>query len=557
MRLTVCRMRRDAIRLLENSLRLASLVGVVTLLPQTMKGTDWSTLFTAQDVRDHLSTAEGREEALNFCRRLGLSKVYLEVFRDGVQADAQTLKTSRDEFRRAGLKVSGCVTTTGLGKPSTGWRVAACYANRANRDRLAKTFRSAAEIFDEIMIDDFFFTDCECSECAAAKGEMSWRQYRKQLMLEVSRDSVLGPARAVNPNVKIILKFPQWYDKFQDRGYSSREESGLYDRIWTGTELRDPSSDEWGHTQQYRGFFLYRWLTEIAGAKNGGGWFDPYGTDPTFYLDQAYVTMLAGAPEIFLFHYGELAFKYRAQADALAAERPKLDDLAKLVGEWRGIPAYKPPSSDPGNEAYLFDQIGMLAIPLEPTSRFPQAAPAALFTVHSLEDTEFVSQLARFLTAGHTALVSEGLAHLLDGDPRLPASDSISLAKGELFKTAREGIGTLYVFSDTLPHLTYVDAQNRTESLTPKLRAALAALRSAVAGFEATSLDAPPRVAVFPIGGARVAVMNFTELPVACHLAGPAAIGRKFRQVFATSGASLAADGITLDMPAHGLVVVQ
>lgn len=539
-----------------NKLFVVSLLGLLTLLPWPLWGADWSTLFTAQDVRDHLSTAEGREEALKFCRRMGVAKVYLEVFRDAYQADTETLKTARDEFRRAGLKVSGCVTTTGLGKPSTGWNVAACFTNRANRDHLASVFRAAAGIFDEIMIDDFFFTDCQCSECAAARGGMSWRQYREKLMIEVSRDAVLGPARAVNPKVKIILKFPQWYDKFQDRGYSVAEETALYDRVWTGTELRDPSSEEWGHTQQYRGFFLYRWLTDVAGDKNGGGWFDPYGTDPTFYLDQAYVTILAGAPEMFLFHYGALVSEYRAQAEALAAHHAELDSLAQLVGGWHGVPAYKPPSSDPGNEAYLFDQIGMLAVPLQPTAKFPHDAPLALFTVHSLEDTEFVPKLARFLASGHSALVSEGLAHLLNNDPRLPLANSLQLGKGELFKTVQAGSGRAVIFSDALPRLTYVDTQQRTQSLTPALREALDELRKVVVDYEPTTLDAPPRVAVFPMGS-RVAVANFSELPVACHLAGLGSKAHRLQAVFHTSGASLASDGATLNLPPHGLLVIE
>ena len=71
----------------------------------------WSTLFTAQDVRDHLSTEQGRQEALAFCRKMGITKVYIESFRDGYQADEATLKAARDFFRQAGLKVSGCVTT--------------------------------------------------------------------------------------------------------------------------------------------------------------------------------------------------------------------------------------------------------------------------------------------------------------------------------------------------------------------------------------------------------------------------------------------------------------
>ena len=240
------------------------LLGVLFLFPRTAAAVEWSTLFTAQDVRDHLSTAQGRADALDFCRKMAITKVYVEAFRDGYQPDAETLKTARDFFRQAGLKVAGCVTTTGIGKVSTGWDVAVCYTNRKNQERLEAIFRFAAGIFDEIMIDDFFFTDCECSECAAAKGSLSWRQYREKLMLEMSRDRVLGPARQVNPNVKIILKFPQWYDEFQNRGYIVDKETALYDRIWVGTELRDPSSDEWGHKQQYEGFFIYRWFAEIG-----------------------------------------------------------------------------------------------------------------------------------------------------------------------------------------------------------------------------------------------------------------------------------------------------
>lgn len=539
------------------SVWLVLLLGVLALVPRPLGAVDWSTLFTAQDVRDHLSTEKGRAEALEFCRRLGLSKVYVEAFRDGYQADAQALKTARDFFRQAGLRVSGCVTTTRFGKPSTGWDPVVCYTNRGTQERLAAVFRFTAQIFDEIMIDDFFFTDCECSECAVAKGAMSWRQYREKLMLEMSRERVLVPAREVNPNVKIILKFPQWYDNFQNRGYIVDKETALYDRIWVGTELRDPGSDEWGHKQQYEGFFIYRWLTDIAGEKNGGGWFDPYGTDATIYLDQAYVTVLAGAPEVFLFHYGALASsQYRAQAEAFAARRGELEALAKLVGGWAGIPAYKPPSSDPGNESYIFDQIGMLAVPLLPMARFPEGARAALFTSHALEDTELVPKLSRFLNAGGTALVSERLAHRLNADPRLAVAAPIELPKEKYLQTVHAGNGRLVVFSDALPRLTYVDAQNRIQSLTPELREALGELRKVVSEFAATSLDAPPRVAVFPLGG-RVAVFNFTELPVDCHVKGMGGMVSRFKKVFATSGAALAADGYTLRLPPHSLLVVE
>jgi hypothetical protein len=538
--------------------RLAGLCLLVVLAGAPVaRATQWETLFTAQDVHDHLSTQAGREQPFGFCRRMGISKVYVEVFRDGYQADAATLRTARDFFRHAGLQVSGCVTTTHLGKPSTGWKVAACYTNRHNQQHLAEIFRYAAGLFNEIMIDDSFFTDCQCSECAAAKGSMSWKRYRDKLMVEMSKEDALGAARAVNPKVKIILKFPQWYDNFQNRGYVVDKETALYDRIWVGTELRNPSSGQWGHTQQYRGFFLYRWLADIAGAKEGGGWFDPYGTDPTFYLDQAYVTILAGAHEVMLFHYGELDFdKYRPQAEALADHRQQLDSLAKLVGNWDGIPAYKPPNSDPGNEPYLFDQIGMLGIPLLPTAHFPAKAQAALFTAHDPADTNFVPEFDNFLKSGGTAFVSESLAHRLNADPRLVPDNKIALGKDEVLKRIAEGTGQVIVFSDQLPRLSYVTTKDQIPQLNPKTREALRKLRAAVAEFVPTSLDAPPRVAFFPMHD-RVAVANFTELPVTCHLTGLGGMGTRYRQLFGTPEARVTGDGTTLYLPAHGVMVVR
>jgi hypothetical protein len=529
---------------------------VVLLSPRPVAAVEWETLFTAQDVRDHLSDDAGRAQALEFCRRMGISKVYIEAFR-GYQADETTLKTSRDYFRKAGLKVSGCVTTVGLGKPSTGWNVAACYTNRANQEHLASIFKFAAGIFDEIMIDDFFFTDCECSECAAAKGSMSWPEYREKLMLKMSRENVLGAAKSVNPNVKIILKFPQWYDNFQNRGYLVDKETALYDRIWVGTELRDPSSDEWGHKQQYEGFFLFRWLTDVGGSKTGGGWFDPYGTDPVTYMDQATVTVLAGAPEVFLFHYGALISpQYQAQAKTLEERRPGLEELAKFVGGWSGIPAYKPISSDPGNEPYVFDQIGMLGVPLLPTAHFPSQSRVALFTYHALGDTEFVPELAKFLAAGGTALVTESLAHQLNLDPRLVPDNRVALPKGTLFETFEEGSGKIVVFSDALPKLTYVDNQNKVTQPTATEREALDSLRKVVSNFDVTSFDAPPRVAIFPMGG-RAAVVNFTELPIACRLTALSGMASRYKKVFATAGAFLGSDSLTIHLPPHGLMVVE
>jgi len=537
---------------------LTLILPAVTLLgARPVKAVVWSTLFTAQDVRDHLATEQGRQDALAFCRKMGVTKVYIETFRDGYQADEATLKAARDFFRQAGFEVSGCVTTVRVHKPSAGGHSWVCYTNRQTQERLEAIFRFTAALFDEIMIDDFFCTDCQCSECAAAKGSLSWDQYHEKLMLQVSRERVIAPARAVNPRVKVIIKFPQWYDRFQDRGYVPDKESAIFDRIWVGTELRDPASGEWGNKQQYEGYFIYRWLTDVGGPKTGGGWFDPFGTTPTLYLDQPLTTILAGAPEVFLFHYGALtSTEYQAQAEALAPRRAQYEKLATFVSDWSGIATYKPVSSDPGEEAYILDEIGMLGIPDAPTAHYPDGARAAILTTQALGDGELVPKLARLLSAGGTAFISQPLAHRLNGDPRLPAPAPLDLEKDQYLKTVQVGGGRLMVFSDALPHLTHVDGQNRVEQLTPELRSALEGLRRMVSDFTVTLPDAPPRVAIYSLGG-RVAVVNYTELPVACHLTGLAGMAHKLSQIYALDGANLAPDGATLRLPPHAALVVE
>ena len=70
----------------------------------------FSTLLTAQDVRNRLSNDEGLATAMDWCKKTGVTKVYLEVFRDGYQAKRETLERVKRRFQEAGFEVSGCVT---------------------------------------------------------------------------------------------------------------------------------------------------------------------------------------------------------------------------------------------------------------------------------------------------------------------------------------------------------------------------------------------------------------------------------------------------------------
>jgi hypothetical protein len=79
-----------------------------------------STLMSAQDVRDRLSTDRGIDEAIDWCQKTGVTHAFIEAFRDGYTAERKALEHARDRFRAAGFEVSGCVTTTKVGKDSTG-----------------------------------------------------------------------------------------------------------------------------------------------------------------------------------------------------------------------------------------------------------------------------------------------------------------------------------------------------------------------------------------------------------------------------------------------------
>jgi len=69
-------------------------------------------------------------------------------------------------------------------------------------------------------------------------------------MDEVSRELILKPAMAVNPKVRVVIKYPNWYEHFQGLGYDLDQQPRLFDGIYTGTETRDPVVTD-QHLQQY------------------------------------------------------------------------------------------------------------------------------------------------------------------------------------------------------------------------------------------------------------------------------------------------------------------
>lgn len=446
-----------------------------------------ATLFPAQNVREHLSSDQGINSAMDWCRKTGVTHVFIESYRDGYSADRKTLEVARDTFKKEGFEVSGCVTTTGIGKMSTGWRGISCYTDQPTQESLQKIFEYTAAIFDEIMIDDFLFTDCQCQECVKARGDKSWADYHCELMNRMARDRVLGPAKKVNPNVRIIIKYPQWYDDFHNRGYDVIQQTADYDRIWVGTETRDYDNPRWGRKVQYEAYYIMRWLGEIGGDKTGGGWFDPYGTTESTYVEQARQTVLADAQEMILFCYGSLLSQTGpANVEKLRAEIPGLFELARLVRNKpiKGILAPKPPNSDANAEQYVFDFVGMLGLPLVPTAKIYAGAKAAFFSVHALQDSQFAGKLKNMLEAKKPVLITDGLSKRLTG---VDLGDK---------------------------NLTILQVQGNPHNLLKLTRQELKPIRDKLLAPFGIRFDAPNKVALYLIGENCLIIENFNDEPV-------------------------------------------
>ena len=494
-----------------------------------------STLFDARSVRDQLASDSDVNNAIKWCKDTGVTHVFIETFRDNYTAQRETLENAKKRFKAEGFEVSGCVTPTKVGKSSGGWTGISCYTNKGTQDEMKRIFEYTASIFDEIMIDDFLFTDCKCDECKEARGDKSWPDYRCDLMVDkVSRELILGAARAVNPDVKIIIKYPQWYEEFHNRGYEVVRQSADYDKTWVGTETRNFEDKRWGGKVQYEAYYIMRWLGEIGGAKTGGGWFDPFGTTENTYLEQARQTVLADAKEMLLFCYGALLRGTGpANVEALRKEIPDLFKLAAIVRDKpiKGIMAAKPPNSDAEKEQYVYDFVGMLGLPLVPTAKIDANAKAAFFPVHSLKDPQFGKKLEKMLAADKPVLLTDGLAKRLEG---------IELAG---------------------KNVTILKVNGNPKNLLKLTRQELRPIRDKLLAPFGMKFDAPNKVALYLLGDRHVVVENFNDEPIDAVLEFPKPAKAQKKLVLPINGnVELRSDGGKLRftrMTPRTLVVIE
>ena len=342
-------------------------------------------------------------------QQLKVNKVYLETFRSGVTARQQDITAAKEFFKAQGVKTSGGIATVAM--ESNRFQTF-CYSTPADREKLKAVVELTARNFDEVILDDFFFTDCKCERCIEAKGAKTWTQFRLDQMAEVSRELVLAPARAVNPKVKVIIKYPNWYEHYQGCGYNLEVEPKLFDAVYTGTESRDPvNSDQ--HLQPYLSYSLVRYLENIKPGHNDGGWVDTGGGGPTLqrYSEQLWMTLLAKAPEITLFDLNQVR---SGRVSSVASSSLRLVDgfLGKL-GKPVGVKSYKPYHST--GEDYLHDYLGMIGLPIEMTPEFPTDARMVLLTESAKSDPKLVNKMKQHLVEGKSVLITSGLLRALQG----------------------------------------------------------------------------------------------------------------------------------------------
>lgn len=166
-----------------------------------------------------------------------VDKVYLETYRSRQLANEKLVAEVKEFFTQQGVEVSGAIC---FSDDDNGQFASFTYTKPEDRAYVKYVSEMTAKLFDEIILDDFFFANTKKPSDIAAKGDLSWTDFRVKTMDEVSRELVVGAAKAVNPKVKIIIKFPNWYEHFQGNGYDLAEQPRIFDAIYTGTEARDP-----------------------------------------------------------------------------------------------------------------------------------------------------------------------------------------------------------------------------------------------------------------------------------------------------------------------------
>ncbi|MHB8130054.1 MAG: hypothetical protein ACYDEX_13760 [Mobilitalea sp.] len=338
-----------------------------------------------------------------------VGKVYLETFRGGTSISKEQMLKVKEYFEKKGIATAGGITPVDYDKNKEGGFHSFCYTSPATRDLFKRIVTLTSELFDEFILDDFYFTNCRCEHCIEAKGNRSWSEFRLALMQEVSENIFIKVAKEVNPDIKTIIKYPNWYEHYQETGYNLEEEPKVFDYIYAGTETRNPAYSQ-QHLPKYLSYFIMRYLENVAPNRNLGGWFDSYECtyNLTSYLDQGYLTLFGKAKEAMLFCLGSLIRdkSYTTFPPAIGQVFEDVDQYLNKLGNPIGVSCYLPYHNN--GEDYLHNYVGMCGIPLEPYPDYPDAAKTVFLTENAASDIDIIAKMQKSLKAGSDIIVTSG-----------------------------------------------------------------------------------------------------------------------------------------------------
>ena len=436
---------------------------MVCLLATTMQAGKYqnfkvSTYIRAQDVArmDDEKFLKSTWETVS--SQVDLDKIYLETHRDAFIVPEKTLTKVKKFFLSKGLEVGGGITFT-RSEPTDFETYS--YAREDERQMVKHISEYTAKFFDDIILDDFFFIDLKNDDEIAAKGSKSWTEYRLRLMADAGRELVVGPAKAVNPKVKVIVKYPNWYDHFHGLGFNLEEEPTYFDGIWTGNETRDPASAQ--HLQNYLSYNISRYFENIAPGRNLGGWVDAGGINMSMdrYAEQLHLTMLGRLPEIILWNYMQLvdvkispsmraawqseggnSFRYDEMVAPYTRDGKTItpttmarfadqtlhqtDRLMSHLGNPIGLVSYKPYHSS--GEDFLQNYLGMIGLPMDMHPQWPDNREQILLTQQAAKDPQLVEKIKQQLRKGGDVIITTGLLKVIKDE----LSDVVELYCGDL-----------------------------------------------------------------------------------------------------------------------------
>ena len=410
-------------------------------------------------------------DAMN--RQVKFDKVYLEVASSRTTEKEETFDAIKKFFTDKGVIVSSAVAFAAGGQERDSAGGTLSYSQPADRAYVKQVAEMCARHFDEIILDDWFFTASKTAEEIKAKGDKTWTQYRTGILDEAAQTMLIQPAKAINPKFRLIIKYPNWYEHYQGTGYDLEVEPKIFDAIYTGVETRDPITWE-QHLQQYESYSLVRYLDNVKPGGNDGAWVDQLGTNYIDrYAEQIWDLALAKPREVTLWEWPgalrginvgnrpwqnqETSLNYQKMVAAFeatngpatappAAEVPaapggrgagrggggpvngpatgyvaytalrQMDAILGKLGKPIGVTAYRPPHAI--GEEFYYDFLGMAGVPIEMSATFPPAGGGAnvcLLTEAAKNDPDIVKKIKTVLGQGKNVVITSGLLRALTG----------------------------------------------------------------------------------------------------------------------------------------------